>query len=78
MLLRQVQGARLYVVSADVPRKTKKKLGRPPLPEGVGKEFMLRVRMPIAMKDALTKAASAENITDSEFVRKLLLERLGP
>jgi len=66
-----------YVVSTDTPKKPKKKLGRPPLPEGVGKEFMLRVRMPIAMKEALSKVATDENMTASEFVRKLIEVRLG-
>ena len=66
-------------MSANTPRKgkPKKKLGRPPLPEGAGKEFMLRVRIPIAMKEGLAKVATDENMTASEFVRKLIEARLS-
>ena len=58
-------------------KKPKKKLGRPPLPEGAGKDFMLRVRMPKAMSEALSKLATEENMTASEFVRKLIEVRLA-
>lgn len=61
-----------------MPRKPKKKkLGRPPLPEGAGKDFMLRVRMPKTMNEALSKLATDENMTASEFVRKLIEARLA-
>ena len=60
-----------------MPRKPKKKLGRPPLAEGAGKDFMLRVRMSKAMNEALSKLATDENMTASEFVRKLIEARLA-
>jgi hypothetical protein len=55
----------------------KKKRGRPPLPEGAGKEFTLRVRMPTALWEALKSASSREYLTASELVRKLVEEHLG-
>ena len=60
-----------------MPKKPKTKLGRPPLPEGAGKDFMLRVRMSKTMNEALSKLATDENMTASEFVRKLIETRLA-
>ena len=62
---------------AQNPKKKPKKMGRPPLPEGAGKTFMLRVRMSPTLKEALEATAKKEYLTSSEFVRKLLEQRLG-
>jgi hypothetical protein len=60
------------------PPKSKRKLGRPKLPEDIRKGVTFRLLLSPSMREALSKVASAENMTDSEFVRKLLRERLGP
>lgn len=54
-----------------------KKMGRPPLPPGTQKEFTLRVRMSPGMRDKLFSVAKGQYLTASEFVRKLLQDRLG-
>ena len=55
----------------------RKKIGRPKLPQGVGKEVTFRMRMPLSMREALTRVATDENMTASDFLRKLLQERLA-
>lgn len=62
---------------AENSRKKPKKLGRPKLPEGEKKGFMLRVRMSPTLKEALEVAAKKEYLTSSEFVRQMLETRLG-
>jgi predicted DNA-binding protein len=61
-------------VSDENPPKSRG--GRPKLPAGTGKEFMLRVRMPISMKEALEVAAKRQYLTASELIRKLLQKYL--
>jgi len=39
-------------------------------------DVVLRLRIPAKLRDALARAADAEGVSDSEFVRQVLEDRL--
>jgi predicted HicB family RNase H-like nuclease len=57
-------------------KKAKKRMGRPTLGEqAMG--TVLRLRLADDLREALAKAADDAGISDSEYVRQALLEKLG-
>lgn len=52
----------------------KKPRGRPPLPDGTGKDDLVRLRIPLAWKKTLVEAAGQLGV--SEYIRRLLAREL--
>ena len=58
-------------------KQNPKKAGRPKLPEGSAKGVMLRVRVTQDVREAIEKATKVKDHTIPEWVRGILLAKMG-
>lgn len=53
--------------------RKKARMGRPPLPKGTAKASMFCIRLSPSEREAIERAAAANDLTVSEWARKMLL-----